>query len=187
MFLLARRGFTKLELIILVIVIAAFAILPTRNIHYSPVRANVARARSDMRSLATAIESYHIDYGVYPAWKATQERNVDGPQSAAPYVLTTPTAYISSLHHDPFNYKYTYSYYSTHDPDNPNSDSWILWSPGPDRKFDITLNHVITLYNPNSTTPSLALVPYTYDPTNGTESGGDIWRVRDSKRIQGGM
>jgi hypothetical protein len=61
---------------------------------------------------------------------------------------------------------------------------FILVSPGPDARYDLPGSY--SVYNPGVSQPSLLLlaganpkgVAFTYDPTNGLVSSGDIWRVK---------
>jgi hypothetical protein len=61
---------------------------------------------------------------------------------------------------------------------------WITISPGPDGDYDLTTSY--TVYNPRWAQPSPQLLTgttpkgaaFTYDPTNGLISGGDVWRVK---------
>jgi hypothetical protein len=67
-------------------------------------------------------------------------------------------------------------------PDNGAVDSyycdgggWILISAGPDGDYDIDPQK---LYNSSVPQPSTELLSRSYDPTNGTVSDGDIFRVK---------
>jgi hypothetical protein len=61
----------------------------------------------------------------------------------------------------------------------PPEGGWILLSAGPDCVFDLDFETLKGVYVPTSYNPTLELiVGYTYDPTNGSESAGDIWRVK---------
>lgn len=61
---------------------------------------------------------------------------------------------------------------------------WILVSPGPDRCYDIPGDWDV--YDPTISQPSRRLLAgtnkkgkaFTYDPTNGAISSGDLWRVK---------
>ena len=61
---------------------------------------------------------------------------------------------------------------------------WITVSPGPDGRYDLPGSY--SVYNPGVSQPSALLlactnpkgVAFTYDPTNGLVSSGDIWRVK---------
>ena len=109
--------------------------------------------------------------------------------------LTTPLSYISSYPADPFSPipGATFVYWSVApgapDPSgkivrSTSNFGWILVSPGPDRKYDILGDWGV--YDPNVPQPSERLktgsnrkgYAFTYDPTNGTFSHGDFWRVK---------
>ena len=57
----------------------------------------------------------------------------------------------------------------------PHGKGWIMISPGPDCKFDID---PAKCYDGNIPQPSELLIRMSYDPTNGTVSPGDVWRVK---------
>ena len=58
----------------------------------------VSRAKADMQSLSTALESYAVDYNVYPSNNYFQFISIQ---------ITTPVNYITSLPQDPFANPYT--------------------------------------------------------------------------------
>ncbi|MDX2176408.1 MAG: prepilin-type N-terminal cleavage/methylation domain-containing protein [Candidatus Sumerlaeia bacterium] len=104
------RAFTLIELLIVVAIIAILAAIAVPNFLEAQVRAKVSRARSDMRSLATALEAYRVDNNTYPLGV------VDAPiaPSYSPSLIrrsvfaliTTPVAYITSFPPDAFNGDY---------------------------------------------------------------------------------
>ena len=59
-------GFTLIELLIVVAIIAILAAIAVPNFLEAQTRAKVSRVKADQRSLATAIESYSIDWNTYP-------------------------------------------------------------------------------------------------------------------------
>ena len=151
------------------------------NFLEAQVRSKVSRTRSDLRSMAVAIESYYIDYNSYPAHTVTaSESSMQMASSAKPSFrltngsqrasLTTPVAYLTSYFPDAFApvKGETFCYYAA-------GGGWIAWSPGPDLQYDIRAERD---YNPASSTPTDQLLWVTFDPTNGTVSPGDIWRVK---------
>jgi hypothetical protein len=116
--------------------------------------------------------------------------------------LTTPIAYITTYPPDPFTTsgKATYAYWSA-TPGKPDpagavipaakvqpgasiAFGWILVSPGPDGDYDLLGEW--SAYDPRVPQPSPRLLTgnnkkgsaFTYDPTNGLTSNGDIWRVK---------
>jgi len=113
--------------------------------------------------------------------------------------LTTPTGYVSWYPSDIFapareaTFVYWCVFPGQPDPSGKivGKDSllrggagWILVSPGPDRRYDIPGDWDV--YDPSISQPSARLLAgtnkkgraFTYDPTNGAMSGGDLWRVK---------
>ena len=60
------KGFTLIELLIVVAIIAILAAIAVPNFLEAQTRAKVARCKTDMRTVVTALESYHIDNNKYP-------------------------------------------------------------------------------------------------------------------------
>lgn len=131
----------------------------------------IARVHADFRSIATALETFYIDNKDYPSMEE---------DCSLPKELTTPIAYLSSL------------------PDFKNSRSqkgigklpvryfiidkgqnWILQNCGPDGDYDLTAYHLIQMINESETEYSYFMKDGYYDPTNGTDSSGDIFRVKE--------
>jgi hypothetical protein len=134
----------------------------------------------------------------HPADQLSFALNGQGPGQRFA-TLTTPKAYIASYPTDGCNtlrgatFAYWSVFHGRPDPsgrivgkDSPTSHGgWILVSPGPDCKYDI-LPDDWDVYNPGLSQPSQRLLTgtnkkgraFTYDPTNGTISDGDIWRVK---------
>lgn len=197
-----KKGFTLIELLIVVAIIAILAAIAVPNFLEAQVRSKISRARADMRSMATGLESYAVDNNKYPVEKTVSELGGDPGWYRFPHMLTTPIAYLSSAFVDPFrvtadsNDQYTptdlpkgertFMYIrilSTDTVDSrftgadggsdlPSSDAtprlewfgrWAISSFGPDQIAG---------------TPDVngAFYGYTYDPTNGTISPGDILR-----------
>ena len=170
--------------------VGMLAAIAVPNFLEAQVRSQVSRARSDMRSLATAIETYYIDNNNYPASTTDPAESINASlaaNSASPqlqwdlptfashhatgaHTLTTPIAYLTSYFPDPFSPVpgRTFNYYK-------NEGGWILWSAGPDNDYDLNYED----YDPRYMKSTYdRLYRSTYDPTNGTASSGDIWRVK---------
>lgn len=189
-----QKAFTLIELLIVVAIIAILAAIAVPNFLEAQVRAKVSRVKTDMRSMATAIEAYDVEHTALPPFFEM-------------YRLSTPVAYITSgLLPDPFGTEdaflvgdqaiYFYSPLDRRSGDiadffdvimpgigmTPEEEAnilrhrWILDSNGPDRQLEllkypppflIQLAEFILGATQNS--------DEIYDPTNGTVSGGDIW------------
>jgi len=151
----------------------------------SNMRSRVSRVKAEQRSLATALEAYYVDNNSYVAW-ATGDQGVNNflpasavsrarptfrrPTVGGPRTLTTPLAYTMQLYVDHFapDEDSIHSYYS-------DVGGWILISAGPDGDYDIDPQK---LYNSSVPQPSQELLSKSYDPTNGTISDGNIFRVK---------
>ena len=119
------KGFTLIELLIVVAIIGILAAIAVPNFLNAQVRAKVARAESEIRSLKNSLESFFIDNNQYMpmntdrAISNKQYRGMDKADPGAPEInvahimigssrtgrrlyLTTPVAYISSVPYDPF-------------------------------------------------------------------------------------
>lgn len=69
-----KRGFTLIELLIVVAIIAILAAIAVPNFLQAQTRSKVARTYTDMRTLATALEEYAVDYNRYvPDWKESSK------------------------------------------------------------------------------------------------------------------
>lgn len=185
-----KRTMSKIERFIVVSILAIIVIVTAITVSdflRASTRAKVPRAKSDMRSMATALEAYFVDNGTYPP-SSTKENLITlhpqykgkgYPVTFAGHQLTTPIAYITSLFEDPFS-KQIFYYYQP-----PGFDYWILISPGPDMEYQLDSRNIAWLLDDFLTTETtkadaeLHLLPYTFDPTNGTPSPGDVFRVKE--------
>lgn len=139
-----------------VMILSAIAI---PNFLEAQTRSKVSRTKADMRSLATAIESYNVDYNTYPSPNMNELRE-------APGILTTPVAYITGIPQDSFAAEKgaKIRYYRK-------DNAYLLYAAGPDRVIDIDPEADFDPQNLEK------LKDKTYDPTNGTVSSGDIVRT----------
>ena len=104
--MLNKKGFTLIELLIVVAIIAILAAIAIPNFLQAQVRSKVSAAKSNMRTVATGLESYYIDNNEYPP-SHTGYSGTSGDYAANNYMvpleITTPIAYISSYPPDPFD------------------------------------------------------------------------------------
>ncbi len=116
-------------------------------------------AKSDLKTLQTALHAYLVDYNEFPL-------NI--------HQITTPIAYMSSVPKDAFLAMQggldTYGYVSD------GTDHFILRSVGPDMKPGPDLETVIGEMD-TITAEKVNKSPWVYDPTNGVVSTGDVFFV----------
>ena len=66
-----QKGFTLIELLIVVAIIGIIAAIAIPNLLNAINRGRQKRTMADMRSIATALESYSVDFNFYPKVAAT--------------------------------------------------------------------------------------------------------------------
>jgi len=107
-----KRGFTLIELLIVIAIIAILALIAIPNFLEAQTRSKISRVMADMRSMATAIEAYCVDWSRYPIYQNYDLDNNGGTAADGlddttflSNVLTTPIAFITSWSIDPFRGK----------------------------------------------------------------------------------
>lgn len=196
-----RAGFTLIELLIVVAIIAILAAIAVPNFLEAQVRAKVSRAKNDMRSIATALESYRVDGSYYPEYAIMRLSNGDVEDPAVGFAMgyfehlsrvpglsiTTPIAYITSIPPDPFVVKgggsddprtLDYAYRNSRQTDriftgDRAAEPWL----GPGGAFLLRDwgEWRLVSAGPNTVRNDIKSSIF-YDPTNGTISNGDIVR-----------
>lgn len=201
-----RAGFTLIELLIVIAIIAILALIAVPNFLEAQVRAKVARSVADLRTIATGLEAYAVDWGGYP-WLRMGYGQTNPNRGGLHNIqgLTTPIGYIGSVSlADPFcnaksynefglvdiqYHHYTYHYVNIIEnrkerrPDD--SYAWTAWAllcVGPDQKMGPRPNGNIGFVGDYAsyTTARVSnnFSTWNYDASNGTMSGGDVLRFQ---------
>ncbi|MCB9769223.1 MAG: prepilin-type N-terminal cleavage/methylation domain-containing protein [Candidatus Omnitrophica bacterium] len=232
-----RGGFTLLELLIVIAIVLILIAIALPNFLEARIRANVARANSDIRTLVTGLEAYFADWGNYPSDHYGQypDESIANPETTKYGFtqMTTPIAYLSRIPLDPFGHTdetatdsmgMSYQGCSGSDMDETRPCPWssspsncgcgtmigplgihyprhnrgcvhayMALSRGPSRSFTIGPNQwpYASAWVQNNLLP----VFFTYAPTNGSKSRGNLysmvgeWRegyfVLDGYRLHG--
>lgn len=194
-------GFTLIELLIVIVVILILLGISLPNFLKARTRALVARASQEVRTQCDALESYFIDWKVYPPdhhgnWP------IESSDESGFTFLTSPIRYVPLLFRDPFGSQFTSfgpladlssAYYGGSGSDNaacggrdhygnPSlrknardcNHAYIVSSVGPDRKRGISGRWAFPSGDPLFQYPVRIL---TYSPSNGVDSVGDIYRM----------
>ncbi|CAN5229940.1 hypothetical protein BH09SUM1_BH09SUM1_11770 [soil metagenome] len=95
---MSKKAFTLIELLIVVAIIAILAAIAVPNFLEAQVRAKTARCKSDMRTLALALESYAVDYNRYPydGYHPTASYAPEYNYWYIPKNISTPIAYLTT-------------------------------------------------------------------------------------------
>lgn len=190
------RAFTLIELLIVVAIIAILAAIAVPNFLEAQVRSKVSRSKADMRSCATALESYAVDNNHYPPPIGFQppapftvvDPSTEASEGFLPFRLTSPVAYMSSLPADVFEVAaqnehpkkvaFHYSEQST-DAAQPINKPTFLHDLALQTGFAsgsysyLMFSHGPDLKHQDGSAENGAAA--LYDPTNGTVSLGDIY------------
>lgn len=145
------HAFTLIELLIVVAIIAILAAIAVPNFLEAQTRSKVSRVLAEFRTVATAVESYHVDHAVYPAHMTPTGAAGSYQEPWGLIRLTTPIAYLTQVHWvDPFrlnqdlnsnNFRYFNFYlytpvYDDRDPQEPRTGLRNLY-----RKWSTAANH----------------------------------------------
>lgn len=195
-----KKGFTLIELLIVVAIIAILAAIAIPNFLAAQTRAKVSRAKAEMQTLATALESYEIDNDRYPeVFHPSTGLSATGwgtPDFEPWYLirilqLSSPIAYISTIPLDGFNpgsdvwsveHQNTYVYFTSNPADVdfigfggmfPYLPNWITEFPNEAWRL---ASYGPSLTRNGTLEGQVGITENDYDPTNGTVSPGFIVR-----------
>jgi type II secretory pathway pseudopilin PulG len=146
-------------------------------------RTKITVAETDMRSIATTLERYRADQGVYPI--SVPASSPLGPaagdnaydrvftfaqtEDSGPGNLIYPIPYVGSVPQDQYDAgrKIAYGYFM----DN-RTGHWLIWSPGPDHDYDIDpLRDFWSGANPSPN----ALRERLFDKSDPNDRDGDLY------------
>jgi len=109
----SMRGFTLLEIMVVIVIIGIMATLVVVNVMPSVGRANVTKAKQDIQTFRGALDMFKLDNFKYPTTEQGLKSLVQQPND--PSIRNwREGGYIDKLEKDPWNNEYHYVYPGTH-------------------------------------------------------------------------
>lgn len=103
-----QSGFTLIELMVVVVILALLATFVVPQIMDRPEQARVVKAQQDIRSLESALKMYKLDNFAYPSTDQGLEALVKKPDGNPKPRNYNPKGYLESLPRDPWGNAYLY-------------------------------------------------------------------------------
>ena len=103
----SQKGFTLIEIMIVVVILSILASLIIPRIMNRPDQARVVKAQQDMRALESALNMYRLDNYHYPTTNQGLQALVNKP-AGQPEPANWQQAYLDKLPKDPWSQPYLY-------------------------------------------------------------------------------
>lgn len=104
----AQKGFTLIEIMVVIVILGVLAALVVPNIMGRPDEARVTAAQSDIRSISNALDLFKLDNFGYP----TTDQGLDGlvtkPAGSPEPKNWNPDGYLKKVPKDPWGNEYQY-------------------------------------------------------------------------------
>lgn len=179
------RAFTLIELLIVIAIILILIAIALPNFLEAQVRAKVTKSMSELRSVGIAMQSYYLDWDVYPYESEDDCGHIIATRDRCGLSwLTSPVAYMTVIPPDSFrsddNERWFEVGIKQADPFKLGQGrlllaaaTWAMWTTGPDgQDTELVSGNAdgnVTWEN------KLDGSADRYSATNGTKSIGDIW------------
>ncbi len=102
------KGFTLIEIMVVVVILGVLGALIIPNIIGRPDEARVTAARSDIQQISNALELYRLDNGQYPSSDQGLDALVEEPAGYPEARNWSPDGYLKRLPVDPWGEPYLY-------------------------------------------------------------------------------
>jgi general secretion pathway protein G len=101
------RGFTLLELMVVIVIIGVLAALIAPNIISRVAQAKITAAQADISTLMNQLKTYKLDNGRYPSTDQGLQALVTKPSTGS--IPSNWHDYLSKLPEDPWHHPYQYA------------------------------------------------------------------------------
>src|SRR5258705_9201911 len=101
-----RRGFTLLEVMVVVVILGILAALVVPRIISRPDEARTIAAKQDIASLMQALKLYRLDNRTYPSTEQGLQALVSRPETAPLAANWKSGGYLERLPRDPWGHPY---------------------------------------------------------------------------------
>lgn len=126
----SERGFTLIEILIAIVIIAAFASIIGPELFNQVGKSNQTAAANQLDVFKIALNNYRLDNGVYPSTEQGLKALIEEPKiQPLPRNWAGPYLERKEIPLDPWGNEYQYRYPGVH-----NTHSYDLWSYGRDGK-----------------------------------------------------
>ncbi len=120
-----NKGFTLIEIMVVVVILGVLAALVIPNIMSRPDQAKGTTAQADIKAISSALELYRLDNGFYPSTEQGLEALVSRPDNDPIPANWNSDGYLKRLPKDPWGHAYQYEI-----PGVKNTGSFDLYSFG---------------------------------------------------------
>ena len=103
-----QRGFTLIEIMVVVVILGILAALVVPQVMSRPEQAKVTVAKGDIKGVAAALDMYKLDNGSYPSTQQGLDALVKKPSGSPQAKNWNPDGYLKHLPIDPWGNPYQY-------------------------------------------------------------------------------
>lgn len=111
---LKQSGFTLIEIMVVVVILAILASIVVPKIMDRPDEARIAKAKQDIRAVESALGLYKLDNFVYPTTDQGLEALVTKPSGSPEPKNYKKGGYVKSVPKDPWGNEYRFLSPGTH-------------------------------------------------------------------------